>query len=62
MTCIVLTRNPDSGNVLALTDGDGDIKTWTTAQAATEATFDHSLIEAWTGWVVDLDNLEIKEV
>lgn len=63
MTCVVLTKNPYGGGVLAITAGDdGSIASWPNEEEAIAVAVNHPLIEAWGGWVVDLDNLEVTEV
>lgn len=55
MNCVVLTRNPSGGGIVAITDDEGNIQQWPDAAAAVEAVKDHTLIRAWGGWVIDLD-------
>jgi hypothetical protein len=64
MTCIVLTQNPQRGGVLAITEGeDGDeIAQWPNVDAAKAAIENHTLIKAWGGYVIDLDNLDILPI
>lgn len=63
MACIVLTRNPTGGGVLALTEDDGDnIAQWPDRAAAKAAADDHRLLQAWGGWVIDLDAAEVVPV
>ncbi len=62
MTCIILVQNPTSKVVLALTEDDGEMARWPNANAAAEAMADHTLVEAWGGYVIDLDKLEITEI
>lgn len=65
MTCIVLTRNPLGGGVLALMDdgGEGDnIAQWPDVKAARDSAAEQTLVRAWGGWIVDLDALEVIEV
>lgn len=49
MTCIVVTRNPENGDVLAI-------------EAALAAAREHRLVKAWGGYVIDLDEMRITEV
>lgn len=62
MTCVVLTRNPSNGGVLALNDDEGDIAHWHVKELAVAVAEQNTLVRAWGGWIVDLDNLEITEV
>jgi hypothetical protein len=66
MTCIVLTRNPNGGGVLPITEGLMDepnpIAQWPDAALALKAAQEHPLVQAWTGWVIDLDNEEVISV
>jgi hypothetical protein len=66
MTCIVIVKNPGNGCVAGIvSEADGDIPdlaTWPTADEAEAATKDQPLVKAWGGFVVDLDNLEVREV
>lgn len=67
MTCIVLTRNPNGGGILPITEGlmdesNNPIAQWPDAESATKAALEHPLIQAWTGWVIDLDYEEVISV
>jgi hypothetical protein len=63
MTCIVLTKNPNGGGIVAITEGDeGNIARWSEKEQATADALDHPLVKAWGGWIVDLDELEVHEV
>jgi hypothetical protein len=63
MTCVVLTKNPNGGGIVAITEGDeGNIARWDNSSDALTDAREHPLIKAWGGWVVDLDYLEISEV
>ncbi len=39
-----------------------DLATWPTTEEAEAATKEQPLVKAWGGFVVDLDNLEVREV
>jgi hypothetical protein len=67
MTRIVLTKNPNGGGILPITEGlmdesGGNIAQWPDAEAAKQAAQDHPLIQAWGGWVIDLDYEEVISV
>lgn len=67
MTCIVLTKNPNGGGILPITEGLMDesgnaIAQWPDAAAAIKAAQEHPLVQAWAGWVIDLDHNEVIEV
>jgi hypothetical protein len=64
VTCFVVVQNPDSSVIMPITDaGTGtDTATWATADEAEDAVQDHALVKAWGGWIIDLDNCEVKEI
>lgn len=64
MTCIVLVQNPQRGGILAITEGDENdqIAQWPDHDSAAEAMSNHTLVRAWGGYVVDLDNMEVRSI
>lgn len=62
MTCIVVTRNPENGDVLAIEDDRGKAAHWHNKEAALAAAREHRLVKAWGGYVIDLDEMRITEV
>lgn len=60
---IVLVRNPGTGRPMPLTEDGGFLPLCFDTQAQAQAAASgHRLVQAWGGYVVDLDRMEVQPI
>ncbi len=55
MSCIVLTKNPGTDGVIAITDEDGEIKVFDTCDEAEDMAQMQTMCVAWGYQIVELE-------